>query len=68
MRKVILGKTGLEVTRTSFGALPIQRLSVEDAVTLVRNAYDLGIRYYDTARAYTDSEEKLGIEIGRAHV
>ena len=61
MRKVILGKTGLEVTKTSFGALPIQRLSVDDAVALVRKAYDKGINYFDTARAYSDSEKKLGI-------
>ena len=61
MRKVILGRTGLEVTKTAFGALPIQRLSVEDAVSLVRKAYDKGINYFDTARAYTDSEKKLGI-------
>ena len=60
MRKVILGKTGLTVTRTSFGALPIQRLSVDEAVALVRKAYESGICYFDTARAYTDSEMKLG--------
>ncbi len=61
MRKIILGKTGLEVTKTSFGALPIQRLSVDDAVSLVRKAFDKGINYFDTARSYTDSEKKLGI-------
>ncbi len=61
MKKVVLGQTGLEVTKTSFGALPIQRLSVDGAVSLLRKAYDKGINYFDTARAYTDSEEKLGI-------
>ena len=61
MRKIVLGKTGLEVTKTSFGALPIQRLSVDEAVALVRKAYEKGINYFDTARAYTDSEKKLGI-------
>lgn len=61
MRKMTLGRTGLTVTKTSFGALPIQRLSVDDAVSLVRRANELGINYFDTARAYSDSEMKLGI-------
>lgn len=60
MEKIRLGRTDLWVTKTSFGALPIQRISKEDAVALVRRAYDSGINYFDTANAYTDSEEKLG--------
>ena len=60
MEKVRLGKTGLMVTKTSFGALPIQRISKADAVKLARKAYENGINYFDTANAYTDSEEKLG--------
>ncbi len=55
-----LGRTELLVSHTAFGALPIQRISKEDAVRLVRRAYDAGINYFDTANAYTDSEEKLG--------
>lgn len=60
MKKVRLGRTELLVTKTAFGALPIQRISKADAVCLVRRAYDAGINYFDTANAYTDSEEKLG--------
>ena len=45
------------VTKTAFGALPIQRISKEDAVKLVRRAVDGGINYFDTATMYTDSEE-----------
>lgn len=60
IRKIRLGKTELMVTATAFGALPIQRLSRADAVSLVRRAYDAGVNYFDTANAYTDSEEKLG--------
>ncbi|MDX9872669.1 MAG: aldo/keto reductase [Clostridia bacterium] len=60
MEKTRLGRTGLLVTRSAFGALPIQRLSKEDAVPLLRRAYDSGINFYDTARLYTDSEEKIG--------
>ena len=57
---VTLGKTGITVEKNSFGALPIQRISKEEAVKLLRKAYDHGVTFYDTARFYTDSEEKLG--------
>lgn len=60
MEKVRLGRTELMVTKTAFGALPIQRIPRADAVKLVRRAFDAGINYFDTANAYTDSEEKLG--------
>ena len=60
METIRLGRTELYVTKTAFGALPIQRISKADAVHLVRRAVDAGINYFDTANAYTDSEEKLG--------
>ncbi|MEG2571193.1 MAG: aldo/keto reductase, partial [Clostridia bacterium] len=60
MRKVSLGATGLMVTKTSFGALPIQRVSFDEAARLLRCAYDAGINFFDTANFYTDSEEKIG--------
>lgn len=60
MKTVRLGRTGLQVTKTAFGALPIQRISRAEAVELVRRAVDGGINYFDTANMYTDSEEKLG--------
>ena len=60
MDKIRLGRTELYVSKTAFGALPIQRISHDDAVKLVRRAYESGINYFDTANAYTDSEEKLG--------
>ena len=60
MEKIRLGRTELYVTKTAFGALPIQRISKADAVKLVRRAFDAGINYFDTANMYTDSEEKLG--------
>lgn len=61
MEYVTLGSTGITVNKNGFGALPIQRISVEDAVRLVRRAYDAGMRFFDTSRQYTDSEMKLGI-------
>lgn len=60
MEKVRLGRTDLWVSKTAFGALPIQRISKADAVRLLRRAYEGGINYFDTANSYTDSEEKLG--------
>ncbi|MBR7187457.1 MAG: aldo/keto reductase [Clostridia bacterium] len=60
MQHFILGRTGLEISRTGFGALPIQRVSFEEADRLLNRALDGGITYIDTARAYTDSEEKIG--------
>ena len=60
MEHVVLGKTGLKVNKNGFGALPIQRISKEDAVALLQKAFQNGINYFDTARAYSDSEEKMG--------
>ena len=60
MERVVLGKTGLKVNKNGFGALPIQRISKEDAVVLLQKAFQNGINYFDTARAYSDSEEKIG--------
>ena len=60
MVKVTLGKTKITVEKNAFGALPIQRISEEKAVHLLRKAYEHGVTFYDTARFYTDSEEKIG--------
>ena len=60
MDNVRLGKTNLEVNKIGFGALPIQRRNMEDSLAILNMAYDSGIDFYDTARFYTDSEEKLG--------
>lgn len=60
METIRLGRTNLIVSKNGFGALPVQRVGMEDACRLLRKAYDNGINYFDTARAYSDSEEKLG--------
>ncbi len=60
MTEVRLGKTDLVVNKMGFGALPIQRLSVEEAGRLLKKAYENGINFFDTARWYTDSEVKIG--------
>lgn len=61
METVRLGRTGIVTNKNGFGALPIQRISDEDAVYLLKKAYDNGITYFDTARWYTDSEHKIGL-------
>ncbi len=68
MKNIVLGRTGISVPQNGFGALPIQRISVEESVKLLRKAYDGGMRFFDTARAYSDSEEKLGAAFGDGYV
>ena len=63
MGKVRLGKTEIVTNKNGFGALPIQRISFEEADRIIMAAYDSGITFYDTARFYTDSEQKLGASI-----
>ncbi len=60
MKKIILGKTNIEVNFNGFGVLPIQRVSFDEAKTILRKAYDNGVNFFDTARGYSDSEEKIG--------
>lgn len=55
-----LGKTNLEVNKNGFGALPIQRCNMKEAVEILKKAYENEINFFDTAHFYTDSEEKMG--------
>ncbi len=64
MKEITLGSTGITVPQNAFGALPMQRVSHEAAVKLVRRAYEGGMTFFDTARSYSDSEEKLGMAFG----
>ena len=63
MQTVRLGRTNIVVSKNGFGALPIQRVTSDEAVRILRKAYEGGINYFDTARFYTDSEEKLGLAL-----
>lgn len=60
MKEVRLGRTGIAVPQNGFGCLPIQRISKEEAKHLLRKAFENGMTFFDTARAYSDSEEKVG--------
>ncbi|MCR5556215.1 MAG: aldo/keto reductase, partial [Butyrivibrio sp.] len=68
MKNVTLGRTGICVPQNGFGALPVQRDSMEEAVKILRKAYAGGMRFFDTARAYSDSEVKLGAAFGDGYV
>jgi hypothetical protein len=48
------------VSRIGFGGIPIQRLTEDEAVRVVRRSLDLGVTFLDTANAYTTSEERIG--------
>lgn len=61
MKTVLLGSTGIRSPQNAFGALPVQRADTKTAVYLLNKALDGGFTFFDTARAYTDSEEKLGL-------
>ncbi len=63
MQTIRLGKTNITVSKNGFGALPVQRVDTETGVKILRKAYEGGINYFDTARFYTDSEEKIGLAL-----
>ena len=63
MTKVTLGRTGITANKNGFGALPVQRVGFDQARTILRKAYDNGIDFFDTARSYSDSEEKIGYSL-----
>jgi len=63
VQSICLGRTGLKVSKNGFGALPVQRVGTEEACKILRRAYEGGINYFDTARFYTDSEEKIGLAL-----
>lgn len=60
MHTIRLGRTNLTVNFNGFGALPIQRVTKEEAARILRKAFDNGVDFFDTARSYSDSEEKIG--------
>ena len=66
MQTTIFGRTGLKVSRTGFGCIPIQRIPYEESTALLRHAYDSGVTLFDTANAYTTSEERIGIALNHA--
>jgi len=64
MEKTRLGKTDLMVSRTGFGAIPIQRINDEESTAILRRAFESGVNFFDTARGYTTSESKIHSALG----
>ncbi|MGI6129129.1 MAG: aldo/keto reductase [bacterium] len=67
MEKRRLGRTELEVSVIGMGGIPIQRIDKEEAVTVLEVAISTGINFFDTARGYSDSEDKFGLVLGPRH-
>jgi len=66
MQKRMLGRTDMNVSVVGFGGIPIQGLSFEEAGRVLGKALERGINFFDSARAYTDSEEKMGRSLSGA--
>jgi uncharacterized protein len=64
--KVRLGRTNLVVTKLGWGGIPIQRVGDREAVSVIREAVKLGVELLDTARAYSNSERRIGAALQRA--
>ena len=60
MQKRRLGRTNLQISIVGFGGMWIPHIGIEEAERVVRRAFELGINYFDTAKGYGDSEEKIG--------
>lgn len=60
MDTIRLGRTKMMVTKLGFGGIPIQRVSEDEAIAVVKKCLDIGIRYFDTANGYTTSEGRIG--------
>ena len=63
MKKIRLGRTNLEVTQLGWGSIPIQRVSEEEAVSVVKAVVEMGVDLLDTARGYTTSEARIGLAL-----
>jgi aryl-alcohol dehydrogenase-like predicted oxidoreductase len=67
MKKRILGKSGLEVSALGLGCMGLSfgygnKINRQDAIRLIRKAFELGVTFFDSAEAYGpfENEELLG--------
>jgi predicted aldo/keto reductase-like oxidoreductase len=63
MEKVRLGRTNLIVTKLGWGGIPIQRVGEREAVSVIQGVIEMGVDLLDTARAYTNSEHRIGLAL-----
>ena len=59
-----MNKSGYKIDEVYWACFDYRTL----AASILRKAYEGGMRYFDTARAYSDSEEKLGEAFGNGKV
>jgi len=65
MEKVRLGRTNLIVAKLGWGGIPIQRVGEREAVSVIQAVIEMGVDLLDTARAYTNSEHRIGLVLQR---
>jgi len=63
MEKVRLGRTNLIVEKLGWGGIPIQRVGEREAVSVIQAVVEMGVDLLDTARAYTNSEHRIGLAL-----
>lgn len=66
MERVRLGRTNITVKKLGWGGIPIQRVSEDQAVSVVQAAVEMGVDLIDTARGYTTSERRIGLALQKA--
>ena len=67
--KVAIGRTGVQVTRLGLGGAPLSGMVLADGIyqgsaydqslEIIQRAYDLGIRYFDTAPLYGEGRSEI---------
>jgi len=68
MKRVVLGRTGLETYQMGFGGIPIQNVSEREAIETVIHAVEKGVDFIDTSRAYTTSEGRIGKALQQSEI
>lgn len=66
MQRRILGNTGIEVSPLCYGcaaAYARDLISDEFSIELFKNAFDLGITFFDTGHSYGKAEERIGLSL-----
>lgn len=56
----VLGMGGSAMVQVFIRSYGVPLLGMDERVAMVRHAYDSGIRYFDTARVYGESEQIMG--------
>ncbi len=63
MKKNMLGRTGLEVSRVGYAGIVSMFVEQDSSNEYVKYAIDKGINYFDVAPTYNDAQEKMGLSL-----